>query len=104
MEQRRKPSFLIALIRFIVGIVEAIIGLRILLTLFSANPSAPFVQLIYDLSEPLLYPFRNIFPTREFGDQFVIEFSAVFALIIYSIIGSILVRAIVALESGAGKR
>lgn len=103
MEQRRKPSFLISFVRFLTGIVEAVIGLRILLMLFSANASAPFVKLIYDLSQPLLYPFRGIFPTREFGDQFVIEFSAVFAFIIYSIVGSLLVRAIVTLESGVRK-
>ncbi|WP_347549020.1 YggT family protein [Pseudalkalibacillus hwajinpoensis] len=99
---RALSSFLVSLVRLIFGIIEAILGIRILLKLFSANSAAPFVQWIYDTSAPLLYPFRNIFPTTEFSGGFVVEFSAVFALIVYSIIGSLIVR-FVAMGLGSGK-
>ncbi|WP_273853270.1 YggT family protein [Guptibacillus spartinae] len=89
---RALSSFLVSLVRLIFGIIEAILGIRILLKLFSANPTAPFVQWIYDFSAPLLYPFRNIFPTTEFAGGYVVEFSAVFALVVYSIIASLIVR------------
>ncbi|TLS38890.1 YggT family protein [Pseudalkalibacillus caeni] len=96
MEPRksRQRSFIIPLINTIVGIVEAIIGIRIILKLFGANPNAPFVQWLYATSGPLLAPFQGIFPSPELDGRFVIEFSALFALIIYSIIGSLLIKVV----------
>ena len=36
----------------ILGILEGLIGLRVLLKLLGANPAAPFAQFIYSLTDP----------------------------------------------------
>lgn len=65
------------------GAIELILGVRILLKLFSANPNAAFTGWMYNLSEPLVKPFNNIFPSPVLGGQFVLDIPALFALFIY---------------------
>lgn len=77
------------LINFVVGLAEFILGLRFVLRLFGANTGADFVTWLLAVSDPLLDPFRGIFPTVVEG-RFVIEFTTLFAMIIYALIGSAL--------------
>jgi len=67
-------------------LIEGIIGLRVVLKLFAANPVAPFVNWVYETSSPLLYPFQGMFPASRLRGGSVIEFSALFALLVYSFI------------------
>ncbi len=71
----------------VVSIVELMIGLRVLLKLFGASSSAPFVTWVYQTSEPLLTPFSGMFPAPEAQGRFVLEFSALFALVVYALVG-----------------
>lgn len=71
------------IINIIAGAVELILGVRILLKLFAANPNAAFTEWIYNLSEPLIKPFIAIFPSPVFGGQYVLDIPAIFALFIY---------------------
>jgi uncharacterized protein YggT (Ycf19 family) len=77
-------------VRFIIYLIfyaiELLLVVRLILKFFAANLSAPFVAWIYRASEPLLAPFRNIFPTIKMGN-FTLEFTTLFALIIYVLIG-----------------
>ncbi|WP_407270540.1 YggT family protein [Radiobacillus sp. PE A8.2] len=91
----RSRSIIIYLINIVIGIAQLILGLRIILKLFGANKTAPFVQWIYETSAPLLYPFEGIFPSAALEGRFVIEFSALFAVIIYSLIGYFLTKLII---------
>jgi uncharacterized protein YggT (Ycf19 family) len=75
------------LINAVIGLSQTILGLRIILKLFGASTTAPFVQWVFKTSEPLLNPFAGIFPTRVIDDTFVIEFSSLFALLIYTLTG-----------------
>lgn len=70
----------------IFGFIEFIIGLRIILKLFGANPLTPFSQWVYETSTPLLQPFQGMFPAPRLTGNFVIEFSALFALLVYALI------------------
>jgi uncharacterized protein YggT (Ycf19 family) len=79
-------KFMIASVHTILAIAELILGFRVILKLFGANPSAPFVNWVYQTSEPLLYPFKDIFPSPKLDGSFVLEFSALFALLVYSLI------------------
>jgi len=67
--------------------VEFLLALRIILKLFGASSSASFVHWIYETSQPLLKPFLGAFPAPTLDGVFVIEFSALFASIIYALIG-----------------
>lgn len=81
------------LINFIFGLAEAFLGFRFLLKLFGANPEAGFAAWIYSVSQPLLDPFRGIFPTVVEG-QYIIEFSTLFAILIYALIAWLLTQLI----------
>lgn len=74
------------LIRIFFGIIEFFLGIRILLKLFGANEAAPFVTWAYDVTAPLVQPFAGVFPPVNLGPRFMIEMSAILALIIYSFI------------------
>lgn len=82
--------FLVSIINFVFGIIAALIGLRIILRLFGASPAAPFVDWVFDTSQPLIAPFQGMFPSPVIEGQFVIEFSSLFALVIYAFVGYLL--------------
>jgi len=87
-----KPTlYLSALIRFIIGLAEVILALRIVLRLFAANPTASFVHWIYSTSGTLLEPFRGIFQPGLIDKSYVLDFTALFALVVYGLLGSLLV-------------
>ncbi|MDB5179969.1 MAG: hypothetical protein JWN12_601 [Candidatus Saccharibacteria bacterium] len=73
------------------GLAELFLGLRFILKLFGANAGNDFVNWIYQTSGAILDPFRTIFPTEVFKSSFVIEFSTLFAIIIYGLIALLLV-------------
>lgn len=74
------------IINIMLAIVGFLLGLRFILKLFGANPSNDFVNWVYENSSEILGPFRNIFPPANL-DGFVIEFSTIFALLVYGLIG-----------------
>ncbi len=80
-------TYLLTLSTTIVGIVEFLLSLRILLKLLGARTVAPFVTWVYETTSPLLAPFEGMFPTSTLSDGFVIEVSALFALLVYAFLG-----------------
>lgn len=79
--------FLAYLINLVLGIVEIILSLRLILKFLGANSGAPFVRWLYATSVPLLQPFQGIFPTPTLEGRFTLEFSTLFALVVYALIG-----------------
>lgn len=77
-------------INFILGVVELLLGLRVILKLFGANPAAPFVNWVYETSSPLIEPFRGMFPHPVLQGGYIVEFSTIFALFIYALIAYLL--------------
>jgi uncharacterized protein YggT (Ycf19 family) len=75
----------------ITTVFEAFLGLRFLLRLFAANSNTGFVQWIYDMSDALLAPFRGIFPAQVFEGRYVLEFSTLFAMVVYAVIALVLI-------------
>ncbi len=69
----------------IFGII--VLGLRVFLLAFSANSTTPFVNFIYTTSQSFLNPFRGIFPPKPFGETGYLDVAALFAIIIYALIG-----------------
>lgn len=80
------------LINILVGIATVFLGLRFILKLFGANPNADFVSWIYSMTLPLLEPFRGAFPSPTVEEGFIFEFSTLFAIIIYLLIGWLIVE------------
>ena len=66
------------------GILEALIGLRIALRLFGANPGTPIVALIYGFTSLFLIPFVGLVSSPSAGSM-VLEISSMFAMLIYGL-------------------
>lgn len=77
---------ILVLINFVFGIIELVLGLRIVFELFGANSQAPFVSWLYEVSRPLLYPFLGIFPSPVIKGGFVLDMTALVALLIYALV------------------
>jgi len=94
----QQHSFWLArLINIVLSVVQIIVGLYIVLKMFGAA-DVPFVRFIYNISAPLLSPFVGIFQPITFLDRYMLDLSAVFALIIYSAIGFLLMRLALLIE------
>jgi YggT family protein len=79
------------LINFFMGLVEAFLVLRFVLRFFAANPTNSFVHWVYTSSSTLLQPFRSIFPTEVVGKNHVVDFTALFAMIVYAVFTALVV-------------
>lgn len=87
-------GLVLGIINFVVGLAEVLIALRVVLKLFGANADAGFVGWVYDTTQPLLQPFIGMFPSPTLEGAYVIEFSALFALLIYALAGLLLIELI----------
>jgi YGGT family len=85
-EQRIFTFKITQLIWLFLGILEALIALRIGLKLIGANPESPIVALIYGLTFLFLFPFEGMIATPTAG-RMVLELSSLFAMLIYALIG-----------------
>ena len=84
-EQRIFTFKVTQLIWLFLGILEALIALRIGLKLIGANPESPIVALIYGLTYLFLFPFQGMVATPSAG-SIVLELSSLFAMLIYALI------------------
>ena len=92
-EQRRT---LIKISQFIwlgFGVLEGLIGLRILLKLIAANPQSPFANLIYEVTKPFLALFVGLTPAPA-ANGVVLEIPSIVALFVYALISVLIERLI----------
>jgi len=75
------------------GVLEGLIGLRILLKLIAANPQSPFANLIYEVTKPFLAPFVGLTPTPA-ANGVVLEIHSIVALFVYALISVLIERLI----------
>jgi uncharacterized protein YggT (Ycf19 family) len=79
--------FLSAITQFVFGLISIMIVLRIMMKMLGASTVAPFVAWLYETTEPLLSPFQGVFPTPQVTGGFVLEISALVALVVYGLAG-----------------
>lgn len=75
-------------------------ALRVLLKIMAANPEAIFVSWVYDTTHPLAAPFLGMFPSHINGVTMEIEFSTIFGMLMYSLVGYALIYFVNLLEKG----
>jgi len=75
------------------GVLEGLIGLRILLKLIAANSQSPFANLIYEVTKPFLAPFVGLTPTPA-ANGVVLEIHSIMALLVYALISVLIERLI----------
>lgn len=70
----------------IIAVVSLIFGFFLLL--FGANTDTPFVKFVYNVAYEFMQPFRGIFPTRSVGETGYFSATALFAIIVYLLLGA----------------
>lgn len=89
--QRQTLYQLSALIGFLFGVLEGLIGIRILLRLIGANPANAFARFIYDLTGIFLAPFFGLTATPAAGGS-VLEISSLIAMVVYALLAWAIIR------------
>lgn len=72
---------------YIVGIIVALLLLRLVLLMLGANNTADFVGFVYALSGFFAAPFFGIFSYQPTYGQFTFEMSTVVAIVVYVLVG-----------------
>lgn len=75
------------------GVIEGLIGLRLLLKLMAANPNNPFAILVYSLSDLFVWPFLGLTVTPA-ANGVVLEISSIIALFFYVLLSVLVERMI----------
>ena len=73
------------LIWLLFGLLEALIGLRVVLRLIAANPSNPFARLVYGLSYVFVWPFVGLTRTPS-ANGAVLEISSLIGMFVYALL------------------
>ena len=75
------------IIFYIFQIIKFLIIARVFLSWVPINVSYKVKQFIYDLTEPLMSPFRNLIPSHKIG----VDLSPMFVLLLLQILQSLLI-------------
>lgn len=87
MRVRRVANF----IWLLFGILEGLIGIRILLKLIGANPGNPFASFVYNITQPFLFMFEGLINDPSFNN-IVLELHSIIALLVYAFLSWICVK------------
>lgn len=90
-EQRLFSFKATQLIWLALGLLEALLALRIFLKLIGANAANGFAGLLYSVTDLFLVPFVGLTGTPAAGG-FVLEISSVIAMIVYALLAWVLER------------
>lgn len=78
---------LIQIVNMIFDVLVWLIIIRCVLSFFSHNPYQPVIRFIYDVTEPIMAPFRRLIPAA--GG---IDFSPIAAVLTVTLIQRIVIR------------
>ncbi len=67
---------------YLFGVVAAVLTLRIVLLMLSANPETPFVDFVYSVSSIFVVPFYGIFDQPDYT-KFYVDTSSLVAIVVY---------------------
>jgi hypothetical protein len=83
-EQRMGLARITQLIWLVAMVIEALIGIRILLKLIAANPNSGFAALIYGITDLFLLPFFGLTITPS-ANGVVLEIPSIIAMLVYAL-------------------
>ena len=91
--QRSFTYQITAILWLMFGALEGLLGLRLILKLLAANPSNPFAQLIYGLSDLFVWPFIGLTITPS-AAGIVVEIHTIIAMVVYAILAWLVISLI----------
>jgi uncharacterized protein YggT (Ycf19 family) len=74
------------LILFTYFFIASILFFRFILSLFGASRRSPFVEFVYNLTEPFMFPFVGMFGRTPGVGQYRLEFEVLVALAVYALV------------------
>ncbi len=99
----KKFNFITSVIEFVISVIAGLLGLRFVLKLFGANETASFVRWIYEVTQPLLSPFKGIFSVLKLEQGSYLEWSTLFAIIAYLTLGYFLTWIVKIIQNDSAK-
>lgn len=85
VEQRLALVKVTQLIWLVAGVLEALIGIRVILKLIAANPNSGFARLIYGVTDLFLLPFFGLTITPS-ANGAVLEIPSIIAMLVYALL------------------
>ncbi|KAF0111724.1 MAG: hypothetical protein FD147_735 [Chloroflexi bacterium] len=85
-EQRVTTFKATQMIWLLLGILEAVIALRVVFKLIGVNAENPFAAFLYNVTNFFVAPFASLTAAPAAGGM-VFEFSSIIAMIVYALIG-----------------
>lgn len=76
---------------YLFGVITAVLVLRIVLLMLSANPETPFVSFVYAISGIFVVPFYGIFDQPDYT-RFYVDTSSIVAIVVYWLLAVGLVK------------
>lgn len=76
---------ILAILDIVLATITLFLGVRIILKLVTANPETPIVSWIYSLTDGLIYPFQNIFPSVQTGTG-IFDVTAIITMVAYILV------------------
>lgn len=81
----------VRLIWLLGGVLETLIGTRVLLKLIAANPAAPFARFVYSITDWFLWIFRGLTASPSIEGS-VLEVSSLIAMAVYALLTWVLAQ------------
>ena len=66
--------------------IAALLAFRFVLSLFGANKESLFVNFVFQLTTPFMFPFEGMFGREPAVGAYVLEFEVIVALVVYAIV------------------
>jgi uncharacterized protein YggT (Ycf19 family) len=76
----------VQVIWLVTSVVTTVIAIRFVLKLLGASTESGFVTFMYGMTDPLVAPFRAIFPAAS-GSSSTLDVASLVAIVIYALIG-----------------
>lgn len=93
VQEPARPLYAVQmLVRLVAGVVSTMLAIRIVLELLAANTANGFASFIYNVTDPLVAPFSNLFNYTLQTSVVRFDLPALVAIIVYSLIAYIIVR------------
>lgn len=74
----------------LIKIIDFVILIRVILSWIPLGRDNPIIKLVYALSEPLLYPIRELLRKSPLGDGMMLDFSPIILILLLQILQRIL--------------
>ena len=88
-------QLLLAALDILLRIIEGLIIVRIILSWFPIRKDHPIIVILYQLTEPILGPIRNLIAKSAIGSNLMLDLSPIIAFLLISVLRNIILRLLV---------